>query len=125
MYLSGKTCTLKVSAVPYPFKDGDLSIQSAFVDTTNSLSGGFQDGVSGIIKGSLHVELLYDPTLAPFVPGASVTIIFGIGATYAITTTALMSDIKYANGMTKAAGASVSFNFVGTWTATFVLTVGS
>ena len=84
VYLSGKYAFFKIGTVGQQFDNWELDEAAEFVDCSNYLSQGHEDGVDGLANGTWSTSGPWDGGTPP-APGSIITVTFG--ATALITST--------------------------------------
>ncbi len=115
--LSGKSGFVLVGATAYGFDKWGIDMESGVPDVTNWTSGGFQELVTGVVKGTVTVSGPLDSGSMPLVVNTTYTFHLGFDTGVELSASCIVASIKVDNATADAPRVSVTARSSGVFTA--------
>jgi hypothetical protein len=113
---AGKAASIAIGPTTWKGTDADYDMKGEPVDTTNFLSGGFDEHILGIVGAEWSVSGPYDTGASPLTIGTTYTVTYTVGGSVSFTGTARVLGIKITSKVRGATTAEVKMKTVGTFT---------
>lgn len=91
-FYPGKNASITIGGITYPGDSWGLDDETEEVDVTNFTSGGIQELIAGIDKGTIQVTGVYKGSIPT--KGATATFVLGIGGGLTATKLALITKVR-------------------------------
>jgi hypothetical protein len=119
-YISGKSGSVTIAAVAYPFGKWKLAMKSGLPKVTNFSTGGYQLLVSGITQGTITLEGPYNEGNMPLTAGNSYAFVLLWATGISLSCTAFVESIEASTDVEQAGHIVVTAQTSGAFTAAIV-----